>query len=282
MRVSNQADYLQYRMDMLRRQSAAQGSDGLDDPSQPERSAVGAGDRLANRMTGLSQARRNAIDGVSMIQTAQTGVDEISGALDRMEELVELREDPDLTEDERLQLEEEFADLAGQIDATIESTAHDDQKLLSATDGGEVLIHHGDGAMSTTVDLDVSAARGLTLKDNDNVLADIEAARQAVSSAGEQLESTQDRVATVLDQLNRIAPDQPEPAEVETDQPTPPTGADQAPESADPLTRLAEQEYDRFAEMVIELSKLQVLSQTGLATLSQNGKSHNDIMNLLA
>jgi flagellin len=104
-----------------------------------------AGGRLAGRIAGLDQGRANAGTAMSLLKVADAGLDEIDAKLARMKELaaqaasVKLTStDPtpaDTSAVERAILNEEFAQLSGEIDAIADTTTFNDLQILNGVSG---------------------------------------------------------------------------------------------------------------------------------------------------
>ena len=71
---------------------------------------------LETRNRSLQQAIRNANDGVSMIQTAESATDEVTDLLQRMRELAVEGSSETLDSDERSYLEDEFDELVDEVE----------------------------------------------------------------------------------------------------------------------------------------------------------------------
>lgn len=72
-------------------------------------------ERLRAQTRGLEVAQRNANDGISMIQTAEGALDEVSGILVRMRELAVQSSNSTLSNTDKNTLQEEFANLKNEI-----------------------------------------------------------------------------------------------------------------------------------------------------------------------
>lgn len=94
-----------------------------------------AGLAMAKRMNaqieGLSVASQNASDGVSIIETADGAMTEISEMLQRMNELAVKSANGLLTEDDRATIQDEVAQLKEEITRVSEETEFNGQKLLN-------------------------------------------------------------------------------------------------------------------------------------------------------
>lgn len=94
-----------------------------------------AGMAMAKRMNaqieGLSVANQNASDGVSVIEIADGAMTEISEMLQRMNELAVKASNGTMTEDDRLTIQEEVAQLKDEITRVADTTEFNGQKLLN-------------------------------------------------------------------------------------------------------------------------------------------------------
>ena len=110
---------------------------------------------LKSDIRALDQAARNAADGISLIQTAEGSLDEVSNILLRMKELAEQSLNGTLSNTDRGYLNSEFTALRSEIDRISDSVDFNNVKLLDGT-GGTVGIQVGigtTGADSVAIDL---------------------------------------------------------------------------------------------------------------------------------
>jgi len=87
-------------------------------------------ERMKSQMRSMSQAERNAMDGLSLLQTAEGALNENSGILSRMRELAMQSANATLGSSERAALQVEFTALTSEIDRIADSTEFNGQKLL--------------------------------------------------------------------------------------------------------------------------------------------------------
>jgi flagellin len=113
-------------------------------------------ENLRAQIRGLSQAERNANDGISLVQTAEGALNEVSGALIRMRELAVQASTGTLGADERKYLNNEFQDLMTEINRIASVTEFNGTKLLN-------------GAASTGISFQV----GLNNVTDDRITASI-------------------------------------------------------------------------------------------------------------
>ncbi len=119
-----------------------------------------AGLQISNRLTsqiqGLDQGNRNANDGISLAQTAEGAMDEVTTMLQRMRTLaVQGANDTNTTAD-RTSLQTEVTALNAELDRISSQTTFGGIKLLDGTGGtaGVVSIQVGANA-SQTIDVDL-------------------------------------------------------------------------------------------------------------------------------
>ena len=103
-----------------------------------------AGLQIANRLTsqinGLDQGNRNANDGISLAQTAEGSMDEVTGMLQRMRTLAQQASNGSNNTDDRTALQQEYAQLATEINRISTDTTFGGQKLLDGKYRGEFQV----------------------------------------------------------------------------------------------------------------------------------------------
>ncbi|WP_188151696.1 flagellin [Teredinibacter waterburyi] len=116
-----------------------------------------AGLAISNRMTsqvrGLDQAIRNANDGVSLIQTAEGALDEVTNILQRIRELAIQSANGIYADKDRATLDAEAQQLKAEIDRIADSTSFNGQPLLDGS-LGNVALQVGAEAYQT-IDLSI-------------------------------------------------------------------------------------------------------------------------------
>ena len=126
---------------------------------------LGVSERMRAQIRGLAQASRNASDGLSVVQTAEGAMGEISSILIRMRELTVQSASDSITDTERGYLDTEFQDLTSEIDRITESTKFNGNTLLDgtfATTGLDFQVGYESGAdFKITVDISDVSASGL-------------------------------------------------------------------------------------------------------------------------
>lgn len=116
-----------------------------------------AGLAISNRQTsqirGLDQAIRNANDGVSLIQTAEGALDEVTNILQRMRELSIQSANGIYSDVDRSTLDAEVQQLKAEIDRIADSTTFNGQPLLDGS-LSDVALQVGSEAYQT-IDLEI-------------------------------------------------------------------------------------------------------------------------------
>ena len=92
-----------------------------------------------SQITGINQAVRNANDGVSMTQTAEGSMDEMSNILQRMRELSVQSANDTNSSSNRAAIQEEVDQLSSELDRIAETTEFNGTKLLNGTAGETTL-----------------------------------------------------------------------------------------------------------------------------------------------
>ena len=128
--------------------------------------SVAVGTNEAADIGALTGASRNAGEGASLLQVADTGLSKISDALTRMKELATLAKTTSFSRGERAIMNAEFAELSAEIDSIVVRTEFNDIKVLEGT---SLAFKVGTGnASQDSITVSISAA---TVADLDADLA---------------------------------------------------------------------------------------------------------------
>ncbi len=101
--------------------------------AQDDAAGLGISERLRAQVRGLSQASRNASDGLSVVQTAEGVMGEVSDILIRMRELSVQSASDSVTSTERGYINTEFTELRDEINRLVKSTKFNGQLLLDGS-----------------------------------------------------------------------------------------------------------------------------------------------------
>lgn len=90
-------------------------------------------EKMRGQIRGMQQASRNAQDGISLIQTAEGGLNEVHNLLQRGRELAVQASNSTLTEDDRLAVQSEAEQINSEVDRIAKDTEFNNIKLLSTS-----------------------------------------------------------------------------------------------------------------------------------------------------
>ncbi len=227
-----------------------------------------AGLAISSSMTaairGMNQAIRNANDGISMAQTAEGGLGEVTNMLQRIRELAVQSASGTYDDGDRTNLNAEVTALKGQISDIISKSEFNGVKLFDGTAGTSGSVTVQVGANSTdTVALALSAVTltgvaAITVGTNTGAtaaLSTVDTALETVNTARATLGASQNRLQSVVNNLTSNA--------------TNLTDARSRIEDAD------------FSAETAALAKAQILAQASTAMLAQANQSQQSVLQLL-
>lgn len=103
--------------------------------SADDAAGLAVSERIRARVRGLGQAKRNASDGISYIQVAEGGLNEVTNIVVRMRELATQAASDTIGNRERQFLDREFTQLRDEVSRIVESTEFNGAKVLKPGDG---------------------------------------------------------------------------------------------------------------------------------------------------
>jgi flagellin len=163
---------------------------------------LGISERMRGQIRSLAVAGRNAQDGVSLAQTAEGALQEVSNNLNRMRELAVQASNGTLATADRAVLDTEFQALVSEIDRIATQTTFNGVNLLNGsttslsiqvgTQSGETIAV---GLSSTTAaTLGISSLGVATAASASSALATIDTAVSTVTTARGNLGAVQNRL----------------------------------------------------------------------------------------
>ena len=96
--------------------------------------------RLTSQINGLDQGNRNANDGISLAQTAEGAMDEVTGMLQRMRTLAQQSANGSNSDKDRAALQEEVNQLGSEINRISQDTTFAGTKLLDGNYSGSFQV----------------------------------------------------------------------------------------------------------------------------------------------
>lgn len=180
-----------------------------------------AGLQIASRMTsqieGLNQAVRNANDGISLAQTAEGALQEVTGSLQRMRQLAVQSQNGINSEDDRAALQKEVAALQEEITRIASTTSFAGENLLQSGFSANFLVGANAGE---TIKVSIAASGGTGFKAADlgvggvtvstavgasGALSSIDRALANVNDARANLGAVQNRFQSTIRNLSNIS-----------------------------------------------------------------------------
>ena len=175
---------------------------------------LGISERMRADIRSYSVASRNAQDGVSLVQTAEGALSEVSDILGRMRELSMQSANGTLSNTDRATLDTEFQQLISEIDRISSTTEFNGVALLDGTstaiaiqigiDGTTNDVINVSGADVSAANLSVDSASIGTMTDATGVLATLDTAINTVNSARGTLGAQQNRLESTLRSLANV------------------------------------------------------------------------------
>jgi flagellin len=227
-----------------------------------------AGLAISNSMTsqinGMNQAISNANDGVSMAQTADGALDEVTNMLQRVRELAVQSASGTYSDDDRTNMQAEVSLLTQQITSSLSGTTFNGVNLFDGSAGGgtgTVSIQVGANA-GDTIGLDFSAIADTTAAtsvataaDANTAMTTVDAQLKIVDTARAKLGAAESRMNSVVNSLT-----------------------DNVTNLTDAKSRISDAD---FSAETTNLAKAQILSQAATAMLAQANQTPQGVLKLL-
>ncbi|MFT6906581.1 MAG: flagellin [Oleiphilaceae bacterium] len=123
---------------------------------------------MQSQIKGINQAVRNANDGVSMTQTAEGSMDEMTNILQRMRELSVQSANDTNSADNRASIQTEVDQLSSELDRIAETTEFNGTKLLNGTAGSTTLQIGANSGQTVSFSIDSVTTNDLGLNGDLN------------------------------------------------------------------------------------------------------------------
>jgi flagellin len=169
-------------------------------------------ERLRSQVRSLEQSKRNANDGISLVQTAEGALNEVSSILTRLRELAIQSSNGSVSNQDRETLDEEFQSLVSEVNRIGRSTEFNGIKLLdgsSSTVSFQVGFGTTTGIDTLAVTLSAALSTSLSLQSLDigsggvttTAISSIDSAINTVSSLRGSLGAVQNRLGSTINNL---------------------------------------------------------------------------------
>lgn len=169
-------------------------------------------ERLRSQVRSLAQNKRNANDGISLVQTAEGALNETGSLLIRMRELAVQANNGSVSAQDRTTLNEEFSALINEVDRIARSTEFNGIKLLDGSSSNfNFQVGFGTIGGVDTIAVSLSPALATTLAlDNLSIassgspsaaMAAIDTAIDSISSLRGSLGAAQNRLGSTISNI---------------------------------------------------------------------------------
>ncbi len=222
-------------------------------------------ERFTSQIRGLSQAVRNANDGISMVQTGEGALGELTNAMQRMRELGVQAANGIYNNTDRASLNLEFEQLNEEITRIIESTEFNDQQILKGTaivfqvgfqntSTDKITISSNNLATASAM----TALSGLTISTvagAGSALDLLEDSIELITSERAKYGAAQNRLESTIRNLENVVENQS-------------------------AAKIRIMDAD-FAKETAELTRTQILQQAGTSMLAQANQLPSNVLSLL-
>ena len=227
-------------------------------------------EKMKSQIGGLTQAKRNAQDGISLVQTAEGALNESHSILERMRDLAVQGGNGTLTTDDRKSINKELSALHEELTRISKTTEFNTKQVFSQQNGKAVAFTFQIGANSgQTLSVSVSAMDGESLlvsklaefkladdgKNAGTMISNIDKAIATVSSQRATLGAVQNRLEHTINNLTATNEN-----------------------LSDANSRIRDVD---MAEEMMTFTKSNILSQAATSMLAQANAMPNSVLNLL-
>jgi len=224
---------------------------------------------MTSQIRGMSQGIRNANDGISMAQTAEGALDEVTNMLQRMRELTVQAGNGTYASTDLTNIKSEMDALAGQITNVVANTTFNGVSLFPATAASKSIQAGAEGGDAITLslskpDLTAAVASGavVTATDVTATTPDFTVAINAFDTAITNVATSRAGLGAIQNRLESAVNNM-------TTNVTNLSDAKSRIEDAD------------FSTETTALAKAQILSQASTAMLAQANQSQQGVLKLL-
>ncbi|MEJ5977502.1 flagellin [Novosphingobium sp. PS1R-30] len=221
---------------------------------------------MTSQVRGMTQAIRNANDGIALAQTADGALNEVTNMLQRVRELSIQSKSGTYQSSDRTNLQAEVTELTSQIDDILTNTKFNGVTLFDKTSSGSVTVTIQAGSDSTnTIDLKIKGIDGTkvnataldvsTASKAGDTVGNVDTALAAINTTRASLGASQSRLESAVNNLTNNVTN-----------------------LSDARSRIEDADYS--AETTA-LAKAQIVSQASTAMLSQANQSAQSVLSLL-
>ena len=227
-------------------------------------------EKMKSQIGGLTQAKRNAQDGISLVQTAEGALNESHSILERMRDLAVQGANDTLTADDRGSINKELTALHEELTRIAKTTEFNTKNLLNTATNSFTFQIGANENQTLTVTID--KMDGKTLLKSEAAAFIIDSKASNVRKVGGMISKIDKAIATVSDQRAALGAVQ-----------------NRLEHTINNLTATNENLSDAnsrirdvdMAEEMMTFTKSNILSQAATSMLAQANAMPNSVLNLL-
>jgi flagellin len=221
-------------------------------------------EKMRRQVKGLTQASRNAQDGISAVQTAEGALNEVHDMLQRMNVLANQASNGTNTTVDRQYLQQEFAALTSEINRVASTTTFNEKNLLYGTfknvglqvgaEAGQTIALNITKMSATAIGI-TSSVKISTAAAAQSAITTIKDALKSVSSQRADLGAVQNRLEHTINNLDNVVENT--------------TAAESQIRDTDMATEM------------VAYSNNNILAQAGTSMLAQSNQANQSVLSLL-
>jgi flagellin len=222
-------------------------------------------EKMRRQIKGLTQASRNAQDGISAVQTAEGALTEVHDMLQRMNTLAVQASNETMTSTDRAYLDQEVQALKSEIDRVASTTTFNEQNLLDGSFTGKNLQVGAESGQYIGISIASMKASGIGVSgvsvsgtnntNAESAISTIKNALKSVSSQRADLGAVQNRLEHTIKNLDNVIENT--------------TSAESAIRDTDMATEM------------VAYSNANILAQAGTSMLAQANQSNQNVLSIL-
>ena len=226
-------------------------------------------ENMSSQIRGLNAAVRNANDAISMLQTADGALNEVSDMLQRMRELGTLAQNDTYSTAQRVALNDEFSALQSEIERVAENTQWNGMNLLDGTGGnwggGSQFAFQVGANAGQTISVAIPGMGVASLAISMVSIGTVEEAQLAVSALDGAISVLNTRRSVLGSVINRLTHAVDNLTNVSQN-------------ASESRSRVTDTDY---ATATSELARTQIIQQAATAILAQANQQPQMVLSLL-
>jgi flagellin len=229
--------------------------------AQDDAAGLAISENMTAQIRSLNVAVRNANDGISMAQTAEGAMIEITNMMQRMRELAVQSATGTLSASQRDYLNTEFTQLQAQISSTVSNTKWNGFSVLSSGNlTFAIQVGADSGTQTVTVtsaglDGAYTAATITTVANASSAMGSLDTGLNTINSARATLGATVSRLTSAADNITNVSQN-----------------------LSESRSRIRDADY---AQVTTELARTMIIQQAGTAVLAQANQLPTSVLALL-